>query len=52
MQQLDYNNGNRVFLHGSCRDDISKGQSQWLSISVQEPVKIEPEHVKLKNLHC
>jgi hypothetical protein len=41
-----------VFLRGPCRDDISKGQSQLLGTSVQEPVKREPERVKLKNFHC
>jgi hypothetical protein len=28
MQQSDYNTGNGVFLRDSCRDVISKGQSQ------------------------
>jgi hypothetical protein len=32
MQQLDYNNGNGVFLLGPCRDVISKGQSQLSSV--------------------
>jgi hypothetical protein len=27
MQQFDYNNGNKMFLHGLCQDVISKGQS-------------------------
>jgi hypothetical protein len=31
MQQLDYKNGNGVFLSGPCRDVISKGQS-WLRV--------------------
>jgi hypothetical protein len=52
MQQLDYSNGNGVFLHGPSRDVISKGQSQLLVTSVQESVKRGPESVKLKNLHC
>jgi hypothetical protein len=30
MQQLDYNNGNCVFLRGPCRDVISKWQSQLI----------------------
>jgi hypothetical protein len=30
MQQLEYNNGNGVFLHDACQDVISKGQSQLL----------------------
>jgi hypothetical protein len=27
---LDYNNGNRLFLRGVCRDIVSKGQSQLI----------------------
>jgi hypothetical protein len=30
MQQLDYNDGNRVFLRGPCRDVISKGKHQLI----------------------
>jgi hypothetical protein len=44
--------GNGVFLLGPCRDVINKGQSQLLGSSVREALKIEPEGVKLKNLHC
>jgi hypothetical protein len=53
MQQLDYNNGNGVFLRGPCRDVVSKGQSQ-LSVdsSARQAVKRGPQSVKLKNLHC
>jgi hypothetical protein len=39
MQQLDYNNGNWVFLRGPCRDVINKGQSQLSGSSVREAVK-------------
>jgi hypothetical protein len=44
----------RCFLCGPCRDVISKGQSSVDSelSSVWVAVKIEPERVKLKNLHC
>jgi hypothetical protein len=38
--------------YGPCQNVISKGQSQLLASSAQEAVKIEPECVKLKNLHC
>jgi hypothetical protein len=41
-----------VFLHGPCRDIISKGQSQLLGSSAVEAVKRGPERLKLKNLHC
>jgi hypothetical protein len=33
-------------------DVITKGQSQLLNSSTREAVNIEPERVKLKNLHC
>jgi hypothetical protein len=55
MQQLDYNNGNGVFLRGPCRDIISKGQSQLLRVqfnSTRKALKRGPERVKLKNFHC
>jgi hypothetical protein len=29
LQQLDYNNGNGMFLRGPCRDVISKGQGHF-----------------------
>jgi hypothetical protein len=41
-----------VFLCGLRGDVISRGQSQLLGSSAREAVKIEPEHVKLKDLHC
>jgi hypothetical protein len=43
MQQFDYNNRNKVLLRGSCRNAISKGQSQLRGSSVQEAVKEEFE---------
>jgi hypothetical protein len=43
--------GDEVFLRGPWRDVISKRQSQLLGTSAGEAVKIEPESVKLKNLH-
>jgi hypothetical protein len=53
MQQLNYKNANGVLLHAPCRDVKNKGQIQLLELSsVQELVKIEPESVKLKILHC
>jgi hypothetical protein len=52
MQQLNYNNGNRVFLCGLCQDIISKGQSQLRVSSVWRSVKKGPECMKLKNIHC
>jgi hypothetical protein len=51
MQQLDYNNGNGVFLRGQCRDVISKGRQMRVS-STWEAVKRASERMKLKNPHC
>jgi hypothetical protein len=44
----------RRFLCGPCGDVISKGQSLVDSelSSAREAVKMEPERVKVKNLHC
>jgi hypothetical protein len=44
MQQLDYNNGKEMFLHGPCRDVITKGQGQLMGSSVMESVStgLEP----------
>jgi hypothetical protein len=48
----------RYFLYGPCRDVIRKGLNliemsfNTGSRSAWEAVKIEPERVKLKNLHC
>jgi hypothetical protein len=52
MQQLDYNNGSRVFLYYLCRDVIRKGQCKLRVSSVRDAVKKGLELVKLKNLHC
>jgi hypothetical protein len=52
MQQLDYNNGNGVFLRGPCRAVISKGVCQWRVSSARKVVNRGPERLKLKNLHC
>jgi hypothetical protein len=45
---LDYNNGNRVFLRGPCRDVISKGKSEFIVSSAPEAVKKGLERVRLK----
>jgi hypothetical protein len=51
-QELDYNNGNGVFLCGPCWAVISKEQSQWITSSAWEAVKRGPKSAKLKNLNC
>jgi hypothetical protein len=35
-----------------CQDVVTKRPSQLLGSSARKFVKIEPESVKLKNLHC
>jgi hypothetical protein len=51
MQQLGTTIAELCFLCGSCRDVISKGQSQLIVTSVRESVR-GLERAKPKNLNC
>jgi hypothetical protein len=51
-QQLEYNNGNGVFLRGPCRDVMYKEKVSCQLSFAREDLKRGPQQVKLKNLHC